>query len=242
MKIGKECYNGAVYGKVIIPGFKMIDLNKLEQYRENNRIEAKRAQGGLPRSIWETYSAFANTLGGLILLGVEEAADKSLFAAGLPDPEALAEELMEKAADPEVVSVNLLNKNNVRLEEADEKKILVVDVPQAPLHLSPVYIEGDPVSGAFIRCGEGDYRLTPEERDAMFHREEKRRDAMKKQMIIEYLTDHSEGRLEEIARFIKSGRQPAKTYLDDLKKEGLITETECFTEGGMPKYKYRLPF
>ena len=70
----------------------MIDLNNLETYRENNRIEAKKALGGLPHSIWETYSAFANTLGGVILLGVEEYRDKTLHTVDLPDPEKLVKE------------------------------------------------------------------------------------------------------------------------------------------------------
>ena len=73
----------------------MLDLNHLEQYRENNRIEAKKALGGLPRSIWETYSAFANTLGGIILLGVEEHPDKSLNPVNLPDPERLVKEFWD---------------------------------------------------------------------------------------------------------------------------------------------------
>ena len=70
----------------------MIDFSKIEQYRENNRIEVKKALGGLPRSVWETYSAFANTYGGIILLGVEELADKSFRTVDLPDPEKLIKE------------------------------------------------------------------------------------------------------------------------------------------------------
>ena len=70
----------------------MIDLNNIQKYQENNRIEAKKAMGGLPHSLWETYSAFANTMGGVILLGVEERKDKSLHPVDLPDPQKLVEE------------------------------------------------------------------------------------------------------------------------------------------------------
>ena len=71
----------------------MLHFEEIDKYRENNRIEAKRAQGGFPRSLWETYSAFANSYGGVILLGVEELPDHSLRVQGLLDPQGMVEEL-----------------------------------------------------------------------------------------------------------------------------------------------------
>lgn len=144
----------------------MIDFSKLEQYRENNRIEAKKALGGLPKSIWETYSAFANTYGGIILLGVEERADKSLHPVDLPDPDRLIREFWDIVNNPNKTSVNILSARDVFAQEVDGAHIVVIRVPRAERSYKPVYVDGNPLC-TYRRNGEGDYRCTREEYQAM---------------------------------------------------------------------------
>ena len=144
----------------------MIDFNNLEKYRENNRIEAKKAMGGLPGSIWETYSAFANTLGGVILLGVEEWPDKTLHAVDLPDPDKLIKEFWNNVNNPNKTSVNLLSSKDVFVQEVDGNHIVVINVPRAERSYRPVYLDGNPLS-TYRRNGEGDYKCTKEEYQAM---------------------------------------------------------------------------
>ncbi|MDO4750101.1 MAG: putative DNA binding domain-containing protein [Eubacteriales bacterium] len=146
----------------------MIDFSKIEQYRENNRIEAKRALGGLPESIWETYSAFANTLGGILLLGVEEQKDKTLHTVDLPDPEWMVEEFWNIVNDPDRTSVNILSPRHVRIENVNGDRIIVITIPRAQRYDKPVHVGGDPISGTYRRSGEGDYRCTREEVMSMF--------------------------------------------------------------------------
>ncbi|MGN1083958.1 MAG: helix-turn-helix domain-containing protein, partial [Lachnospiraceae bacterium] len=146
----------------------MIDVLHIENYRENNRIEAKRALGGLPKSLWETYSAFANTLGGVILLGVEEHKDKSLHPVNLPDPERLIAEFWEIMNHSGKVSVNILSAAHVAVEVVNGNRIIVITVPRAERYDKPVFIDKDPFSGSYRRNGEGDYKCTKEEVEAMF--------------------------------------------------------------------------
>jgi len=145
----------------------VVDFENLHQYREDNRIEAKQALGGLPESIWETYSAFANADGGIILLGVKEREDKSLEALDLLDPQWLIEDFWAIVRDPLRVSVNILREENVQIHHVEGKQIIAITVPKAPLCHRPVYIDNDLYRGSYRRSGEGDYRCTKEEIDAM---------------------------------------------------------------------------
>lgn len=145
----------------------MLDFANLRQYRENNRIEAKEALGGLPESIWETYSAFANADGGVILLGVKELPDKSLQAVDLLDPQWLIEDFWRIINDPAMVSVNILTDADVKIHHVDGKRIVAIMVPKAEPRFLPVYIENDVYRGSYRRCGEGDYRCSKDEVDAM---------------------------------------------------------------------------
>ena len=144
----------------------MLDFNNLNKYRENNRIEAKKAIGGLPRSIWETYSAFANTFGGVILLGVAENEKHTFEAIDLPDPGRLIREFWDIVNNPNKVSVNLLSAKDVYAGDADGKHIVVINVPRADRSYRPVYIDGNPLN-TYRRNGEGDYKCTKEEYQAM---------------------------------------------------------------------------
>ncbi len=37
----------------------LFDISKFDSYKEDNRREVKKANGGLPVSLWDSYSAFA---------------------------------------------------------------------------------------------------------------------------------------------------------------------------------------
>ena len=140
----------------------MLDLTHMERYHEGNRLEAKLATGGLPESIWETYSAFANTDGGLILLGVEELDDRSLRIQGLLDADEMCADFLRLCADPKVVSADLVSGGGAQVIHTPQGDVIAITIPPAPPELRPVYVGGDRCRGSYCRRGDGDYRIPRE--------------------------------------------------------------------------------
>ena len=210
----------------------MIDFSQLETYRENNRIEAKKALGGLPHSIWETYSAFANTMGGILLLGVEEQPDKSFSAVGLPAPEFLVEDFWAQIKDPHKVSINLLTPDDVTVEAVDGKRLVAIRIPRAKRADQPVYIDGDPLTGTYRRNGEGDYRLSPDEVHAMMRRASAAEqppgpaDLPLRKALVDYLTKAVCATADEMAGHTGLEKEELTQCLDRLLEERILILTD----------------
>ncbi len=143
------------------------DLAKFDEYREDNRLEVKKARNGLPDDLWETYSAFANSNGGCIILGVKEHDDKSWYTTGLKDVGKLKKSFWDTIHNHKKVSVVLLTDDDLKDYEINGDIILVIRVPRAQREDKPVYINNDIWNGTYRRDGEGDYHCTREAVRAM---------------------------------------------------------------------------
>ena len=132
------------------------------EFSEGPQIEAKQGLRGFPRNAWETVSAFANTNGGVIVVGLAEDGDDWRIE-GVSNPEATIQEILVGMRNPQKISVEVANGSDIWTEEIEGRPLVVLRVRPAPLQQKPVNNNGT----AWIRRGEADSRCTPLELDRM---------------------------------------------------------------------------
>ncbi len=140
----------------------LFDITKFDAYKEDNRREVKKANGGLPTSLWDTYSAFANCYGGVIILGVEENKNGSWRTTGLcvADKGKLLKQFWDTVNNRKKVNINILKDDDVETYDLNGDLIMVIYVPMAKRDQKPVYLNDDLFGSTFRRNHEGDYRCT----------------------------------------------------------------------------------
>lgn len=138
------------------------------QSREWLEVEYKAARRSLPNDIWSTVSAFANTAGGWIFLGVDNAGQ----VEGVENPDVVAQQFVDQLRNKQKISFPVCGTADIAFEsvqtsDSDSKSVVVIRVPSAARRDRPVYINNNPYLGTYVRRGSGDFTCTKQEVDRM---------------------------------------------------------------------------
>jgi len=131
---------------------------------EYTEIEYKSGKEGFPKELWKTYSAFANTNTGIIVIGVKD--KRGVYTVeGLTDEQIAKykKQFWDECNNPNTVSKNLLKNEDIRIIEIKGKKLLALRVPIARRTERPVFLTRNPFGNTYKRNHEGDYRCTDDE-------------------------------------------------------------------------------
>ena len=147
------------------------DIKVLLKVGERISFECKKAENNIPKSVWETYSSFANTIGGIIVLGITEnikfVGEANHFEiTGVNHPQKLRKEFFD-TLNSNKVNRNILTDTDVEIIDYEGVSLMCITVPQADYRQRPIYINGNMMNGAFKRNYEGDYHCTEEDVKAM---------------------------------------------------------------------------
>jgi ATP-dependent DNA helicase RecG len=118
-------------------------------------VEVKNSRGGLPKSLRETLSAFSNTRGGVVVLGLDEA--RGFAPAGLPNPAKIAADLGSMCSSEMEPPLRPL----IGIHQFEGDQVVVAEIPELDPAQRPCFYTGAGMTkGSFVRVSDGDRRLS----------------------------------------------------------------------------------
>ncbi len=134
-------------------------LAELRTFKTDHQtVEAKRARDRLPASTHETLSAFANSGGGTIVLGVDER-DGTFVVSGVADAKQSQSDLQALCAQ-----MTPPLRATIELVDHSDGHVVVARVPAVPREQRPCHLASESAErSSFIRVGDGDQQMSADE-------------------------------------------------------------------------------
>lgn len=195
-------------------------LNRLNDI-EWDDFEVKEASGGIPKSMWETVSAFSNTAGGWIILGIKETKVKSVSAyeiTGVEKAEKMEQDIISTLRSVSKFNVPILA--TAQLLYFDRNAVLAFHIPVSAN--KPVYF-GNNLNNTFVRIGSGDQRATDIEIDILMR---EKTFGMKSEMEVEGTAFNDLN-----TQSLQTYRRRIKDYNPDFRYNDLDDEQFCLRTG-----------
>ena len=144
-----------------------IELLEILKIGETVDVECKEGENKIPNSLWESYSAMANTNGGIIILGIKENKSKGTFEVqGVKNIDKRIQDFWN-TINGSKANRNLLRDEDVQKLDIEGMDVLIINVPRANYKERPIYLNENHYKGTYKRNAEGDYKSTEDEVNAM---------------------------------------------------------------------------
>ncbi len=134
----------------------LIDLidNVISLKTETTNIELKKASNGVPERLYDTFSSFSNTSGGIIIFGIDE--KNNYEVCGINNPDTFQKNITEQALlmEPQIRPV-------ITICKYKGKTIVAAEIPEIDVINKPCYYSGKgKMKGSYIRVGDADLPMT----------------------------------------------------------------------------------
>ncbi|MEV6865774.1 ATP-binding protein [Streptosporangium subroseum] len=125
-------------------------------------VEVKASRTELPKTTRETLSAFANTHGGVLILGLNET--NGFAPTGVRNPAKLSSDLAALCSTDMEPALRPL----IHIHDFEGVKLVVAEIPEVDPSRRPCFYRGAGMTkGSFVRVGDGDRRLSSYEVQVM---------------------------------------------------------------------------
>lgn len=121
---------------------------------ETNDIEFKKAKDGVPENLYDTFSSFSNTSGGIIIFGIDE--KNNYKVCGISNPDVLQKKIAEQSLmmEPKIRPV-------ITICEYKGNTIAAAEIPEIDVFNKPCYYSGKgKMKGSYIRVGDSDFPMS----------------------------------------------------------------------------------
>ena len=126
----------------------------IERKTETSRIEFKSAKAGCPERLYDSFSSFSNTDGGIILFGIDE--KEGYKVCGVQNPDLLEKKIVEQANEMEPKVRPLISFCDYK-----GKTVISAEIAELDSISKPCYYSGKGKSkGSYIRIGDADLPMT----------------------------------------------------------------------------------